>query len=323
MMTASRLRRNLILVLLVASVGVVPGCAKRKAQKAEERAFASAEELYRRGIEKLARDNLAKAREDLERITFSAETMGLLEPLVKLRLAATTFYRGDDLSYIDARAKYLDFVVLHADHPLAPYAQFQAGICSLKQVSAPTQDQTQTHTSLEEFREVIRRWTGTAYAQAAEGVVVEAETYLARHEYSVGRFYFKKRKFKAAANRFRGILDRYPSWENKDRVYRYLGESLLRSGSELEGTSYLNRVIEDYPDSNSASEARKVLAKADDFRKKLEKQIERENKKKNKRRKKAAGKGEPTTAPEAGQEPEGDAGTGPGTGLEPDQNSLD
>jgi outer membrane protein assembly factor BamD len=312
MMTAPRLRRALILLLVpVVLAGV--GCAKRKAQKAEDRAFASAEELYRRGIEKLAQDNLTKAREALERITFSAETMDLLEPLVKLRLADATFYRGDDLSYIDARAKYLDFIVLHGGHPLAPYAQFQAGICSLQQVSAPTQDQTQTHTALQEFREVMRRWPGTAYAQAAEGVVVEAETYLARHEYSVGRFYFKKKKYKAAASRFRGILDRYPSWSDKDKVYRYLGESLVRSGSQIEGKSYLNRVIEDYPDSPSAKEANKVLAKADEYQKRLEKKVRKEKEKMEKKRKR---KEEPPAEP--GPESNSGAETEPATGLETD-----
>jgi outer membrane protein assembly factor BamD len=274
-MTASRLRRALILIVLTALVGGVSGCAKRKAQQAEDRSFLSAEVLYRRGIEQLARDNLVKAREDLERITFTIDTMELLEPLVKLRLADATFYKGDDISYIDARAKYLDFVVLDGGHPLAPYAQFQAGICSLQQVSAPTQDQTQTYTALEEFREVMRRWPGTSYAQAAEGVIAEAETYLARHEYSVGRFYYKKKKFKAAARRFRGILDHYPSYSDKDRVYLRLGESLVRSGSDVEGSSYLNRVIEDYPGSSSASDAKKFLAKAEYYRKKRERKNKR------------------------------------------------
>lgn len=322
MMTASRLRRTFILLLVAGLVGVVPGCAKRKARKAEDRAFASAEELYRRGIEKLARDNLAKAREDLERITFSTETMDLLEPLVKLRLADATFYKGDDLSYIDARTKYLDFVLLHGDHPLAPYAQFQSGICSLKQVSAPTQDQSQTHTALQEFREVIRRWPGTAYAQAAEGVVVEAETYLARHEYSVGRFYFKKKKYKAAASRFRGILDRYPGWADKDKVYRYLGEALVRSGNAIEGESYLTRVIEDYPDSSSASEAKKVLAKSDALRAKFEKKNEKLNNKRNKQKNRnKKGKGEPPAEP--GPESDSETETLPAVGLEPSQNSRD
>jgi outer membrane protein assembly factor BamD len=253
----------------------VPGCAKRKEKQAEDRGPLPADVLYRRGIEQLARDNLAKAREDLERITFSIDTVKLLEPLVKLRLADATFYKGDDISYIDARAKYLDFVVLDGGHPLAPYAQFQAGICSLKQVSAPTQDQTQTHTALEEFREVMRRWPGTSYAQAAEGVVSEAETYLARHEYYVGRFYFKKKKFKAAARRFRGILDLYPGYSDKDKVYLRLGEALVRSGNEIEGKSYLSRVVEDYPGSASASEAKKLLSKSETFRKKKERKGKR------------------------------------------------
>jgi len=288
-MTRPVLRAVLVASMVTALTAVAVGCAKRRAKKADDHAFLAGESLYVRGIQRLAEDNLSKAREDLERIQFSRETMDLLEPLVKLRLADATFYKGDDISYIDARAKYLDFVVLDGGHPLAPYAQFQAGICSLQQVSAPTQDQTQTHTALEEFREVMRRWPGTSYAQAAEGVISEAETYLARHEYSVGRFYYKKKKFKAAARRFRGILDHYPSYPDKDRVYLRLGEALVRSGSHVEGSSYLNRVIEDYPGSPSASDAKKVLAKSEYYRKKRERKTKRWV--------------EPPPKPEAGTEP--------------------
>ena len=49
---------------------------------------------------------------------------------MRIGVADATFYQGHDLALIDARNLYLDFVTLNADHELAPYAQFQAGICS-------------------------------------------------------------------------------------------------------------------------------------------------------------------------------------------------
>jgi predicted Zn-dependent protease len=123
----------------------------------------------------------------------------------------------------------------------------------------------------------------------------------------VGRFYFKKKKFKAAASRFRRILDHYPSYPDKDRVYLRLGEALVRSGNEIEGKSYLNRVVEDYPGSSSASGAKKLLARSETARKKKERKVEPQV--------------EPPVEPPA--EPDSDAAPLPASRLEPAQNSRD
>ncbi len=250
---------------VVLLAGGLLACAHRKEQSSveDDRAFLPAEALYQRGVEKLADDNLRRAREDLERIVFTPENLHILEPLVKLRLADVTFYKSDALSLIDARSKYLDFVTLHGDHPLAPYAQFQAGICSLKQVASPTKDQSQTHTSLAEFREVVRRYPLSSYASAAQSIIVEAEGYLAAHEFVIGHFYYKKKVYGAAATRFRTILDRYPSFDDKEKVYYYIGKSLMLSEKKNEGRSYLERVVDDFPDSEYAQQAAKFLTKND------------------------------------------------------------
>lgn len=263
-MIVERLRRIGIACVTVLLVGGWAACAKSKGvTSGDDRAFLPAEALYQRGVEQLADDNLSRAKEDLERIQFTPENLQLLEPLVKLRLADVTFYKGDDLSLIDARTKYLDFVTLHGDHPLAPYAQFQAGICSLKQVGSPTEDQSQTHTALSEFREVLRRYSASNYASAAKGIVSEAEGYLADHEFAIGQFYLKKKVYGAAATRFRNIIDLYPSYVDKEKVYFSLGKALVLSEKTVEGRSYLDRVVDDYPDSPYAKEAARLIARSE------------------------------------------------------------
>ena len=263
-MIVERSRRIGIASVAVLLVGGWVACAKSKGVTSEDdRAFLPAEALYQRGVEKLAEDNLRRAKEDLERIQFTPENLQMLEPLVKLRLADVTFYRGDDLSLIDARTKYLDFVTLHGDHPLAPYSQFQAGICSLKQVGSTNEDQSQTHTALAEFREVLRRYPASSYASAAKGIITEAEGYLADHEFAVGQFYLKKKVYGAAAARFRNIIDRYPGYADKEKVYFGLGKALVLGEKPVEGRLYLDRVVDDYPDGPYAKDAAKLLARSE------------------------------------------------------------
>jgi outer membrane protein assembly factor BamD len=185
-----------------------------------------------------------------------------IEPLVRLAMADATFYEGNELALIDARNLYLDFVTLYGDHELAPYAQFQAGVCSLEQVVNPAKDQTMTYQAIDDLRVVERRWPDSQYAEAAQSMRMVAGANLADHDYQVGRFYMKRKAFIAAADRFRSVLERFPEYERSDRVYLWLGRALLKMDSEAEARVYLDKLISDYPGGELAHEAQKFLDEA-------------------------------------------------------------
>lgn len=235
-----------------------PGCRK----KPQAESFPTARAQYERGAEQLARRDLNKAKKTLSRVDlFSAEDRAELEPLVKLALADTEFYRGSDLGLIDARALYLDFVTLYGDHPLAPYAQYQAGVCSLRQVNHPSRDQTQTLRAIADLRVVLARYPQSRFASAARLSIREAQANLADHELIVGRFYQRKKRYFAAAERFRGVLEGYPDYGRLDEVYFRLGSTLAAMGNDAEARIYLGKLMTDFPDTEFADEARAALQK--------------------------------------------------------------
>ena len=253
------MRRVLAGLAAVAMLAAGAGCASRREAK-QEVALLTAEDLYRKGIASLEQRKLHEARNYLERIQYSAQNRPDLEPLVRLALADATFYLGDDVSLIEARAKYVDFVTLYGDHPQAPYAQFQAGVSSLKQVNDPSRDQSQTEIALADLREVGRRWPTSPFAEAADQMIAVAHDHLAEHELLVARFYAKRKKYQAASDRLRGLLDRYPRYARKDQVYLLLGQALVKMNSTAEGRVYLDKLLADYPDTAAAREAKKLLA---------------------------------------------------------------
>ncbi len=216
-------------------------------------------EHYERALDELERRRLTKAKSLLEAVQFTAENRAELEPKVRLALADVLFYTGDDYSLIEARSKYLEFVTLYGDHPRAAYAQFQASMCSFRQVGHPTRDQGQTRLAIDDLLEVERRWPDSPYARAARGTAEAAEEKLAEHEFQVGRFYARRRAYLAAADRYRGILDRYPSFSDKEKVYFELGRVLILGKNRAEGSIYLDKLLADYPDGRFAAEARHLL----------------------------------------------------------------
>lgn len=255
------MRRALVGLVALALVATGASCAGKKKRALKGAAeVLSADETLRRVDDAMARHQLRKAKTLLEKIQFTAEERPVYEPLVRLALADATYYLGDDLSLIEARSKYLDFVTLYGDHPKAPYAQFQAGMCSVKQIASPTRDQAETQVALDDFAEIDKRWPNSRYAQAAKQFIAKGRDALAEHEFIVGNFYRKKGDFDAAVGRFRSLLDGYPHFGERDKVLYWLGWTLVKGRDPSQGRVYLDEVVRDYPKSKFVDEARKLLA---------------------------------------------------------------
>lgn len=257
---ARRLRQHAwLLVGLALGLVLASGCASRQ-MRSLQGGLVDPETLYLQGMEALEKRSLRRARLSFEKIQYSAQDRARLEPLVRLALADTSFFKGHDLALIDARGAYLEFVTLYGDHPKAPYAQLQAGVCSLKQAANPSRDQSETRLAMEDLYEVLRRYPDSPYARAAQDLIRTAHGTLAEHEYVVGKFYLKRKSYEAATSRFKIVVDRYPTYPEKDKLFFQLGKSLILGNNAVEGRLYLDKLIADYPDGKWAKRARKLLA---------------------------------------------------------------
>lgn len=249
----------LALALVVSGTGCA-GSKKKSGKKGSE--VLTAEDALAQFDGAMAHHQMRKAKTVLQKVQFTQAERSKYEPLVRLGLADATYYLGDDLSLIEARSKYLDFVTLYADHPKAPYAQFQAGLCSVKQIYSASRDQAQTQVAIDDFLEIDKRWPETGWGRAARQFVGKGQDGLAEHEFIVGSFYWKKKSYRAAIERFQGLLEKFPAYRQKDKVYYWLGRSLMDSGSPSDGRVWLDQVLNDYPRSKFAKPAKDLLAES-------------------------------------------------------------
>ncbi|NIM60493.1 MAG: outer membrane protein assembly factor BamD [Acidobacteria bacterium] len=88
-----------------------------------------------------------------------------------------------------------------------------------------------------------------------------AEARLVEHELAVGRYYLKKEAYPSAIERFQRALGQFPDSSKTGDMYVAMGEAMMRSGDVEQGRFYLDRVVDDYPGTGLAAEARKVLKK--------------------------------------------------------------
>jgi outer membrane protein assembly factor BamD (BamD/ComL family) len=73
--------------------------------------------------------------------------------------------------------------------------------------------------------------------------------------------YYRQRWYPGAISRFREVLADDPGFSGRDGVYFYLAESLARAdkGGKAEAIPYFSRLLEEFPMSEHAEDARKRL----------------------------------------------------------------
>ena len=252
-------RRILVLTIALASLAA-PSCSHKKAKAKATAEVLTAEQTLAKADDAMARHQLRKAKTLLQGIQFTQAERPTYEPLVRLGLADATYYLGDDLSLIEARSKYLDFVTLYGDHPRAPYAQFQAGMCSVKQIYSASRDQAQTRVAIDDFAEIDKRWPSSPYGRAARQFVGKGQDVLAEHEFVVGTFYRQRKAYAAATQRYKHLLETFPTYRSKDKVYYWLGWTLTQASDPAAGRVWLDQVLSEYPRSKYATMAKSLLA---------------------------------------------------------------
>lgn len=159
----------------------------------------------------------------------------------------------------DAFTNYTDFLKFHPDHPLAPYAAYQIGMTHYARVMTIDRDLAPMQTALISFRESLAAYPDSPpYTAKMIQRINDCRRRLAKREFYVGLFYFKQKRYEAAASRFRYLLKEYPGYIDDKTLY-YLGVAKLNRGEAREGQEALLALTGGYPHSPYTPEARQLL----------------------------------------------------------------
>lgn len=225
-------RRNVIIAaLLVVFLASLGGCAwwdnfwgkEPRVRQTPEGLYQRGFEYYKKGEYKKAIDTFTRVRDEypLNPVALMAE-LGI----------ADSFFENEQ--YVDAEVAYNSFVELHPTNPNVPYAMFQLGMCHFHQMQTIDRDQTETQKARKEFERLIARFPQSKFAIMAEKNLREVKQRLAEHEFYIGEFYYRTKKYEAALKRFEGIQRDYPNMGLDYKTGRYIEETKLRMKEEQE-----------------------------------------------------------------------------------------
>ena len=151
-------------------------------------------------------------------------------------MAAYSYYTQD--YYSDAEAELERFIKVYPNHKNLSYAYYLIGVCYYEQIIDEKKDLQSISKSKNTFELLIQKFPNTEYAIDAEFKLDLINDILASKEVYIGRYYIDKKKWIAAINRFRNVVDNYDQTIYVEEALYRLVEIYYLLGLENESKKY-------------------------------------------------------------------------------------
>lgn len=177
-------------------------------------------------------------------------------PLAQLKIA-DSYVKEDEPEL--AVAEYRKFLDIYPDHMHASYAQYQIAMVYFNQIESPERGYSGAEKAVAEFEKLKKNYPRNPYRDLIDLRIEKCRNVMADYEFLVGEFYLKKESYSAAISRFDGLMKKFPDYKKEDKVLLGLGIANKKSGQTGKAESYFNALIEKYPSSPLAKDAKKEL----------------------------------------------------------------
>jgi outer membrane protein assembly factor BamD len=214
--------------------------------------------LFDKGTVALNAKKWLTAREFFKQVT-ETYTQSAYRPDAKLGIGDTYLGEGTSEALVLAINEFREFLSFYPTNPRADYAQFKLGMAHFRQMRAPQRDQTETREAVKEFQAFVDRYPNSTLMPEATAKLREAKDRLDQSDYLVGYFYFRQRWYPGAIDRFKGVLDQDKQFSNRDALYFYLAESLIKMQQPAEALPYLEKLVEEFEQSEYLQDAHKRI----------------------------------------------------------------
>ncbi|MCU1381857.1 MAG: hypothetical protein JWL71_554, partial [Acidobacteria bacterium] len=214
--------------------------------------------LFDKGTDALNNKKWLAAREFFKQVT-ETYTASTYRPDAKLGIGDTYLGEGSSEALVLAINEFSEFLSFYPTNRRADYAQYKLGIAHFRQMRLPQRDQTETRAALKEFETFIARYPNSSLLPDAKARLRETRDRLSEADYQVGYFYYRQRWYPGAIDRFKSLLKDDPGFTNRDSVYFYLADALVKVKKEAEALPYLERLVEEFEKSEHLVLAHKMI----------------------------------------------------------------
>ena len=256
---------NFILILLLSIICF--SCSKEVAKETiiqEKNMELQMIEAYKEGLKELERgDALYAAKKFNEAEVLFPQS----DYAPKAALMAAYSYYSQNY-YGDAIAELERFIKIYPNHYNISYAEYLLGLCFYEQIIDEKKDLQSIDNAKAIFLNVIKKYPNTDFAIDANFKLDLINDILAAKEIYIGRYYFDKKKWIAAINRFRTVTDDYDTTIYVEEALHRLVEIYYIIGLEEESKKYANLLGYNYMSSEWYEKSYSIFDKKYEINKK-------------------------------------------------------
>ena len=186
----------------------------------------AAEEIFNLGEKEILRKRYNDAAEKFTEV----ERLYPYSDWAKRALIMQVFAYHKDQSYVNVVSAANRFIEFHPNDKDVPYAYYLIGLSYYDRVLAIGRDQALATKALKVFSLIIEGYPDSDYASNSQIRVNFLRDHLASKEMEVGRYYLKRSHYVPAINRFRTVIERFPTTSQVPEALHRLVESYLSLG---------------------------------------------------------------------------------------------
>ena len=162
-------------------------------------------------------------------------------------MASYSYYKQD--YYADAIAELQSFLKIYPRHKNISYSYYLLAMCYYEQIVDEKKDLESIQNAKETFEILIDKFPNTEYSLDAKFKIDLINDTLASKEMYLGRYYVDRKKWIAAINRFRTVVDEFDQTIYTQEALHRLVEIHYMIGLEQEGKKYANLLGYNYQSS--------------------------------------------------------------------------
>tara|TARA_B100001250_G_scaffold171419_1_gene147621 strand:+ start:3432 stop:4262 length:831 start_codon:yes stop_codon:yes gene_type:complete len=202
-------------------------------------------EAYQEGLKELKRGDalFAAKRFNEAEILFPQSEIAPQAALMAAYSYYSQNYYGDSIAELDR------FLKVYPNNKNISYAEYLLGLCYYEQIVDEKKDLKSIENSKRIFLGLIKKYPNTDFAKDAEFKLDLINDIIASKEMYVGRYYFERKKWIAAINRFKIVIDNYETTIYVEEALHRLVEIYYILGLEVEAKKYANLLGYNYQSS--------------------------------------------------------------------------
>ena len=243
---------------LVLAVAWIAACGGNRAPETPPGSVAPDQFLIQRANDAVKRQRWVDARKYFQQIVDNYP-QSTVRPDAKLGVGDTYLNEGGEANLVLAENEFKEFITFYPTSARVDYAQYKLAMTHYRRMRRPERDQTETAAAVREFEVFFERYPNSMLTAEVRERWRESRSRLSEASYRVGLYYYRARWYPGAIDRFKEVLKDDPGYPERDAVYYYLAESLLKTDKKAEALPYYDRLVKEFERSEYLADAHRKL----------------------------------------------------------------